>query len=312
MNPFISIIIPAFNTEDTIVETLDSIFAQTLQDIEVICVDDCSTDNTQKVIDGYQQKHNRVHYFRMDKNSGAGPCRNVGMQKAKGEFIAFMDSDDLYASHDCLENMYKAAKDKNVLIAGGNMQVFENDLSNAQPWGKGEFEDNYLYDYADYPYSHGYTRFIYKREFILQNNLFFPPLRRYQDPVWFSQVMVAAKTFYGMNIPVYAYRKAHQNIIYTAEKTGHVLDGMTRNLKLFCDNNLPNHYKNEEREMKNFIFRAVYGSLLQGLEFQKIIKTLNQHISQSDYIQMHFSDIFHFVKIGLIILKNKARRALQL
>ena len=304
MTPLISIIIPAFNTEDTITETLDSILAQTLQEVEVICVDDCSTDNTRKVIENYRKKDDRVCYFRMNENSGSGPCRNVGIQNAKGEFVAFMDSDDLYASNICLETIYKTAKEQNALIVGGNMQVFEGDVSMAQSWGKGEFDDNQRHDYTDYPYSHGYTRFIYNHDFIIENNLFFPSLRRYQDPAWFASVMVAAKTFYGMNIPVYAYRKSHQTIIYNAEKTKHVLDGMTQNLKMFKKENLPNHYAREEQEMKNFIYRAIYGGVFQRGEFLQILKTISHYYSPS------LPDIFGFTKIGLILLKNKIKRAL--
>lgn len=309
MNMFISIIIPVYNTEEYIAQCLDSILSQTLTGIEILCIDDGSTDGSADIIQQFQDKDSRVQLISMTENSGAGPCRNEGMAQAKGEFIAFVDSDDLLASRDCLEKLYNTARKNNVKIAGGNLVVFDKDnIDNAKDWGKVTFTEDRLYTYAKYPNSHGYYRFIYNRQFIVENDYFFPPLRRYQDPVWFASVMVKAGQFYGMNIPVYAYRKSHQTIRYTAEKTKHVLDGMIININLFNKERLINHCNNEKKEIYNFIYRSIYGGVFQGREFFKILKVIQNNYRSSDEISFGLRDIKGFIKMGLIIFKNKIKR----
>ena len=88
----VSVIIPSYNREKTIARAVNSVLNQTFSDIEVIVVDDCSTDNTELVVKQIPDK--RVHYYKLKKNSGACVARNKGIELANGEFIAFQDSDD--------------------------------------------------------------------------------------------------------------------------------------------------------------------------------------------------------------------------
>ncbi len=87
-----SVIIPTYNREKLILKALDSIFRQTYQDFEVLIIDDASTDQTDRVI--RELNHPRVRYFKMDTNGGQCIARNYGIRQAKGEFVAFLDSDD--------------------------------------------------------------------------------------------------------------------------------------------------------------------------------------------------------------------------
>jgi glycosyltransferase involved in cell wall biosynthesis len=92
----ISIIIPSYNREKLIIRSINSILNQTYQNIEVILIDDGSTDNTKKVIS--QIKDKRFRYIKLRKNKGANVARNIGIQKAIGNYIAFQDSDDFFHS----------------------------------------------------------------------------------------------------------------------------------------------------------------------------------------------------------------------
>lgn len=103
----ISVIIPSYNREKTIGRTIDSVLNQTFKDIEVIIVDDCSIDNTTAIVSAYNDS--RIHYIKHEQNRGACAARNTGVKYAKGEYIAFQDSDDewmpdkLEKQMDCLE-----------------------------------------------------------------------------------------------------------------------------------------------------------------------------------------------------------------
>lgn len=94
MKELVSIIMPTYNCGRFIAESIKSVLAQTYTNWELLIVDDCSTDNTNKVVLAYHDE--RIHYFCNEKNNGAAITRNRALQEAKGKYIAFLDSDDLW------------------------------------------------------------------------------------------------------------------------------------------------------------------------------------------------------------------------
>ena len=105
--PLISVVIPAYNAEQFLDETLESVLSQTYENWECIIVNDGSTDNTESIAKKWCEKDARFRYF-YKENSGASDTRNLGIKKARGEYIAFLDADDLYMPNFleiCLENL---------------------------------------------------------------------------------------------------------------------------------------------------------------------------------------------------------------
>jgi glycosyltransferase involved in cell wall biosynthesis len=96
IKPVVSIITPTFNSERFISETIDSIIQQSYKDWELLVIDDGSDDNSIKIIKEFESKENRVHLIRFKKNYGPAYARNLGIQLAKGRYIAFLDSDDVW------------------------------------------------------------------------------------------------------------------------------------------------------------------------------------------------------------------------
>lgn len=92
----VSVITPVYNVEKYICKTLESVFDQTYRDIEIILVDDCSMDNSAKLITKYMKIHPEIIYFLQPKNMGAGAARNKCLELASGQYVAFLDSDDLW------------------------------------------------------------------------------------------------------------------------------------------------------------------------------------------------------------------------
>lgn len=111
--PKISIIIPVYNVEHYLRECLDSCTNQTLEDIEIICVDDASPDNSIKILEEYQAKDSRIKIFQHEKNKNLGAARNSGLQNAAGEYVWFVDSDDYIDTKAC-QILYDAIKEFNV------------------------------------------------------------------------------------------------------------------------------------------------------------------------------------------------------
>ena len=108
--PKISILVAVYNTAAYLSQCLDSLLSQTLKDIEVICVDDASTDNSLALLHQYAEKDNRVKVFALKENSGQAHARNVGLSHATGDYIGFVDSDD-WLSQDALEKVCESFRD---------------------------------------------------------------------------------------------------------------------------------------------------------------------------------------------------------
>ncbi len=115
MNPKISIIIPVYNNEKYLEACLNTISNQTIKNIEIICINDGSTDNSLNILNSYAQKDSRFKVLSQD-NKGQSSARNLGMTIAKGEYMGFMDSDD-WAKTDAFEKMYFNAKKFNADIS---------------------------------------------------------------------------------------------------------------------------------------------------------------------------------------------------
>ena len=104
----ISVVVPVYNVGVYLEKCLDSLLAQTLDDIEILCINDGSTDNSLEILQKYAQKDERIKIFDKE-NEGQGVGRNIGIKNATGEFIAFVDPDD-WVELDMYEKMYAQAK----------------------------------------------------------------------------------------------------------------------------------------------------------------------------------------------------------
>lgn len=105
----VSVIIPTYNSEKYIDETLNSVLAQTYREFEIIIIDDCSKDNTWEIIKEYEKKYNNIVCLKQERNKGVAEARNRGINKATGRYIAFLDSDDLW-DKEKLEKQIKLLK----------------------------------------------------------------------------------------------------------------------------------------------------------------------------------------------------------
>jgi len=108
----VSVIIPVYNDEDYVEEALDGILNQTLKDIEVICVNDGSTDDSLRILEEIAERDDRVSVFSQE-NKGGGAARNYGMKFAKGKYLYFMDADDII-KENTLERTYNVAEEKSL------------------------------------------------------------------------------------------------------------------------------------------------------------------------------------------------------
>lgn len=238
--PALSLIIPVYNVEAYLRQCLDSVLSQTLENIEVICINDGSTDNSLKILREYARRDHRVLVI-SQTNHGVATARNIGIKKARGEFIAFIDSDDFYPDNDTLDLVYQTAKKHHAFICGGSLCYFKKNKLITSPieMEKGYYflEDGYI-NYVDYQFDYGFGRFIYQRDFILKNKLFFPNYQRGEDPVFFIKAMCLAQKFYALHKPTYVYRIGYKKVCWSEAKILNTLKSLEASLKLCQQNGL--------------------------------------------------------------------------
>lgn len=121
----ISVIIPIYNVEDFIHKSLDSVINQTLKDIEIICIDDCSTDNSLDILKQYAQRDCRFKIIKQEENQGQGVARNVGLEVARGEYIMFLDPDDWFELSACEKAYNQIKKNHNDIVFFNYFDYFE-------------------------------------------------------------------------------------------------------------------------------------------------------------------------------------------
>lgn len=278
----ISVIVPVYNNEEHIRKCLDSIFAQTLDQIEVICVDDGSTDRSYSVLSEYIPKHNNLLLFRQ-KNAGSGSARNYGIKQATGEYVAFMDADDFYYDEFALEKLYYNARKNHVDICGGSICNFRQGIITTEGIVcKGNFlEKSGLMNYSEYPVFYGFWRFIYKREFLIANNIFFPDYRRCQDPPFLIKAMIATEKFYGIRDYVYCYRKEHKEVYFTKEKIIDYAKGMRDCLTLSWEYGSSLLHTEVVNAIHGELTAMMYKKIAEGCEeLVPILEEINGNINE--------------------------------
>lgn len=178
-NPVISIIMPIFNGEAYLEESIGSALSQSLENIELICIDDGSTDGTAQILRNIQQEDQRLKVISQD-NLGAGPARNAGLREARGSYVAFLDSDDLYPSDTCLEEILGLALIHDAKIAGGSLMFLDKDKVTKAVTRDADFTfpATKMVKYRDFQQAYYYQRFIFSRDMLEERKIYFPEYRR--------------------------------------------------------------------------------------------------------------------------------------
>ncbi len=271
----ISVIIPVYNAETYLKECLGSVVQQSLQDIEIICIDDGSTDGSVSIIEAYRKAFPYIKLLRQE-NQGAGAARNRGIEYASGKYIAFMDADDCYPHQDTLRKLYTSAESSQKNICGGNLLMkAEGSYKKAENI---QFSGEEDLDYEKLQESYWFHKYIYSREFLVTNKIFFPQYKRYEDPVFFVKAMTTAKRFHAVAETVYTYRIMHKKVKYTREVVLDVLRGYKDVMRLAADNHLWDLYRSQTEQLTYGEMRNVvsYYVLRNDRAIIAALKEINQ------------------------------------
>ncbi len=222
----ISVIIPAYNSEEFITLCLNSIMSQTYKNIEIIVVDDCSKDNTVKIV---KKLSKRIKVFSTKRNSKQGKARNIGIQNSTGDYLLFVDADDYISNDKIIEKIVNKINKSNLpdivylgmqVVGKRNMKIIP-DKENT----KKEFR------LAENPYINAVS-ICWKRELIIKNKIRFPERIKYED-VYFSFLGIEKSNTYTYLKDIYYIYNNRENSTTTDYSLSQAKDTILLIEKLF-------------------------------------------------------------------------------
>lgn len=248
----ISVIIPVYNDEKYLKDCLDSICNQTLADIEVICINDGSTDSSPEILRDYAANDSRIIIIDQP-NQGSAIARNKGLDIAKGDYIGFLDADDIYIDEKSLETLLKTAKKEDSEMVSGNLKFLtkKRQIIHNHHYDKGTF--HYFDDYCEIePDEYGIPYYFYKNIFRADMiaDIRFPKLLRGVDPLFLSKVLSRVGKIHGVAIDFYGYMVPTSDKSDTYEKKYHSICQYRQCIDLLDKSGL---YKTSDKYMHNLI-----------------------------------------------------------
>ena len=247
-NPKISIIIPIYNTESYLIKCLDSVINQTYCNLEIILVDDGSTDGSKQIIEDYEKKDSRIVAV-YKKNAGVANARNTGLQISTGEYIGFVDSDD-WIEPDMYQELVRVVKSERIDIVSGNYYFDKGEeqvvAKNLKPISREVFDKNQLLEYvfmrdsykglAAYPWNK-----IFRRDILRNNDQYITYEDKYkigEDVLWFAHVSLKCETSKYVDKPLYHYVQRNDSAVHSTnlEKQMHRIAVYQDVIHLFQNN----------------------------------------------------------------------------
>jgi len=206
-----SVIMAAYNIEDYIERSIESVESQTLKNIEIIVVNDASTDGTKQKILDLNSKYNNIIYLEHEKNKQAGGARNTALKIAQGEYIVFLDGDDYLAGDDVLEKLDKVIGEDKVDVTYLGFKIEGDREELVIPT---EETCTKTYKAAADKYPNPWSK-CWRRKFLEENNIYFKENRFYEDVLFVYSGVMNAKTTKIADFVVHKYTSGRTNSMTT-------------------------------------------------------------------------------------------------
>ncbi len=220
--PKVSVVLPVYNVAAYLPKCLDSLLNQTLKEIEIICVNDCSPDNSLEILKQYAAKDNRIKIIDQT-NTGPGVARNNGIKAATGEYVGFVDPDD-WAEPEMFAKMYTAAIEQNADIVECGVKIYnEKSGKTKEKQGFAAVAANKGFCAADYPeyvfegITSGWNK-LCRRAFLLENDIYYSDGRAAEDHYFSIAARLKAKTAVCLPDALYNYFVRASSLTHSPSK----------------------------------------------------------------------------------------------
>lgn len=274
----VSIIVPVYNMEKYLSECLDSLFNQSLEQYEIIIVNDGSTDGSLDIIKTYQKKYSFIHTINQ-KNQGLSAARNAGLSLASGEYIYFMDSDD-YLEKDALGILYDICKksdldaiffdaesfvDQELIVSGESVKFFPS-YNREKSFGHYLTGEELFYDFLiSDKYYPSACLYMVKRDLYEENKLYFKRGILHEDQLFTPKLMCFVGECYHINEPFFR-RRIRENSIMTSSSNKTKLDNLTIILSDLADFYKCHEFTTDKGERASVLnLNSIYRSCLEIL-----------------------------------------------
>ncbi|MBR6126617.1 glycosyltransferase family 2 protein [bacterium] len=221
-NVKISIIVPVYNVEKYIAQCIESILNQIFKDFEVLCIDDCGTDNSVKIIEEYAKKDRRIKIIKHEFNKGLGTARNTGVEHSKGKYIACVDSDD-WILPDYLKLMYEKIEETGVnsvwckpwSYLDWNQKTEEITFPALVALKEGftDVSKDNIHTFPAYAWNK-----MYRKDFITKNNLRWADGLIFEDIEFYYRFFTKSTLIYMLDEHLYMYRRRMDSIVSSGLK----------------------------------------------------------------------------------------------
>ena len=207
--PFVSVIMTTYNAEEYIRESIESALVQDIGNLEILCVDGNSTDDTLRIIRDFMEKDSRVRLI-FQERPGIGAAKNYGIENAHGKYITFLDADDYYVDSTAIRRMYQACETEAVKVCGALRSVlFMDGRIEREPLHRNDCRNRTSavhLRYRERQYDYHFHSYLYDREMILHSDARFAEVRAYDDTHFFIRAMLQADVFCVVPVELYRYR----------------------------------------------------------------------------------------------------------
>lgn len=258
----VSVIVPVYNVENYIKKCLDSLVNQTLDEIEIIIVDDGSPDSSSEIVNEYIQKFSKIKYYKKE-NGGLSDARNYGLQYASGKYIAFLDADD-YVDINMYKKMYEKAKKEDSDMVECNFywsyaKKNKKDIGQKYNGKKEMLEKARVVAWNK----------LYKKEVIDRANIIFPKGLRYEDVEFFYKLIPYLDKVSFIKEPMVYYVQRKESIINTQnERTKEIFIVLENVIEYYKSKNMYGEYKEQ--------IEFTYARLLLCSSLKRIAKIKNK------------------------------------
>lgn len=274
----VSIAIPVYNCEEYIEQCIRSVLNQTLKELEIICINDGSTDRSSTIIESLQREDARIYQLHQE-NQGAGAARNRAIQEASGKYIAFLDADDYYLDVKALDIMFHICETKRISACGSLRKRRRGEIEEPEILFQGAVADKKL-AYQDFQLDYNYQSFLFLKDFLIVNNIFFPRYRRFQDPPFLVKVLYEAGSFYIADTYLYCYRALDMTPRFNPLKVRDLLNGLMDNLQFAQEHNLDILFRNTVQRLEDEYADIICKNLsMEDLSLMKLLLKINEIIN---------------------------------
>lgn len=274
----VSIAIPVYNCEEYIEQCIRSVLNQTLKELEIICINDGSIDRTSQIIESLQREDVRIYQL-YQENQGAGLARNRAIREARGKYIAFLDADDYYLDKNALEIMFNTCEEKMLFVCGSLRKRRGEGKEEPEILFQGAVTDELL-DYRDFQPDYNYQSFFFLKDFLTENNIFFPNYRRFQDPPFLVKALYEAGSFYIADTYLYCYRAIDMTPRFNPMKVRDLLNGLMDNIQFAGKHNLRILFRNTVQRLEDEYVDIICKNLsMEDLGLLKLLLQINERIN---------------------------------